>query len=285
MNKAVAKVTAEEKALAEIGGEFDVFDDANELNSAMGQDDLALPFMRIIQSNSPEVIEGDAKYIEAAKAGMFVSKVDRSVFDGKKGIELISCAHDRRFVEWKPRGDGGGRIRDFPADHPIQQEIEWRETDGGGTKPFIPNGNLLVETSYHYVLFRPLESDEPWNFAIIPCSGTMLKKSKAMNSQIAKEKMVDPRDGKLKPLPRWIRKWTARTVLETKDDNRWYNIEFEKGERVSDRDTYQMGLDIAQQFKAMAFAEIIEKEGDDDIAKEAQEGQVIDADLDDVPFE
>ena len=35
----------------------------------MTQDDLALPFLRILGQLSPQVTEGDAKYVEGAKPG------------------------------------------------------------------------------------------------------------------------------------------------------------------------------------------------------------------------
>ena len=36
----------------------------------MTQDDLALPFIRILGQLSPQVTQGDAKYIEGAQSGM-----------------------------------------------------------------------------------------------------------------------------------------------------------------------------------------------------------------------
>ena len=41
----------------------------------MTQDDMALPFVRILGQLSPQVTDGDAKYIEGAKPGMIYNTV------------------------------------------------------------------------------------------------------------------------------------------------------------------------------------------------------------------
>ena len=46
-------------------------DDAKGFDN-MTQDDLALPFVRILGQLSPQVTMGDAKYIESAKPGMTI---------------------------------------------------------------------------------------------------------------------------------------------------------------------------------------------------------------------
>ena len=49
-------------------------DDAKGFDN-MTQDDLALPFVRILGQLSPQVTAGDAKYMEDAKPGMIFNTV------------------------------------------------------------------------------------------------------------------------------------------------------------------------------------------------------------------
>ena len=49
-------------------------DDAKGFDN-MTQEDLALPFVRILGQLSPQVTDGDAKYIEGAKPGMILSLI------------------------------------------------------------------------------------------------------------------------------------------------------------------------------------------------------------------
>ena len=55
----------------------------------MTQDDLALPFVRILGQLSPQVTMGDAKYIESAKPGMIYNTVTSELYDGKKVSRLF----------------------------------------------------------------------------------------------------------------------------------------------------------------------------------------------------
>ena len=50
-------------------------DDAAKGFDNMTQDDLALPFVRILGQLSPQVTDGDAKYIDGAKPGMIYNTV------------------------------------------------------------------------------------------------------------------------------------------------------------------------------------------------------------------
>jgi len=74
----------------------------------MTQEDMALPFVRILGQLSPQVTDGDAKYIDGAKPGMIYNTVTSELFDGKKGIKVIPCYYKKDYPEWSDRGDGPG---------------------------------------------------------------------------------------------------------------------------------------------------------------------------------
>lgn len=286
MNKSVAK--KEGYGDVAIPSEFDldsILDDADALNADMGQGDLAMPFLSIIQSNSPELDEGHAKFHPDAKAGMFVSKVDKALYDGKDGLELVSCGYDRRFVEWRPREIGGGRIADYAPEDPIVRTLEWKEV-AGAQKPMLPNGNLLVETHYHYILYRPFGTHEGWQFGVLPCKGTMTKKSRNMNTALSKEKMVHPKTGEIRKMPRWFRIWRATTVREANDQNSWFNIEFTRERRLGADDSalYLEGKGVAQQAKDLVYEDILQSEGADEVVTPADKAEAIQGEYEDVPF-
>jgi len=69
-------------------------DDAKGFDN-MTQDDLALPFVRILGQLSPQVTDGDAKYIDGAKPGMIYNTVTSELYDGKKGIKVIPCYYKK----------------------------------------------------------------------------------------------------------------------------------------------------------------------------------------------
>ena len=64
-------------------------DDAAKGFENMTQDDMALPFVRILGQLSPQVTDGDAKYIDGAKPGMIYNTVTSELYDGKKVSRLF----------------------------------------------------------------------------------------------------------------------------------------------------------------------------------------------------
>ena len=56
--------------------------DASKGLGNIGQQDLALPFLKILGQLSPEVNERDGKYVKGAKAGMIFNSVTGELYDG-----------------------------------------------------------------------------------------------------------------------------------------------------------------------------------------------------------
>ena len=83
-------------------------DDAAKGLGAIGQEDLALPFLKILGQLSPEVNKRDGKYVEGAEPGMIFNSVSGELYDGVKGIDVIPAFYKLEYIEWKDRGDGPG---------------------------------------------------------------------------------------------------------------------------------------------------------------------------------
>ena len=67
--------------------------DANVGSQNMEQEDLALPFIKVLGQLSPEVNKRDAgKYVQGAEPGMILNSVTKELFDGAKGIEVLPCS-------------------------------------------------------------------------------------------------------------------------------------------------------------------------------------------------
>ena len=82
--------------------------DASKGLGNISQQDLALPFLKILGQLSPEVNERDGKYVKGAKAGMIFNSVTGELYDGVKGIDVIPCFYKLEYIEWKDRGEGLG---------------------------------------------------------------------------------------------------------------------------------------------------------------------------------
>ena len=69
--------TKKEGALAT----FDMEADANKGAQNMSQEDLALPFLKILGQLSPEVNKRDGKYVEGAEPGKIINTVTNHLYD------------------------------------------------------------------------------------------------------------------------------------------------------------------------------------------------------------
>jgi len=72
--------------------------DANQGAQNISQEDLALPFLKVLGQLSPEVNKRDAKYVEGAEPGKIINTVTNELFDE---IKIIPCHYKRQYIEWQ----------------------------------------------------------------------------------------------------------------------------------------------------------------------------------------
>ena len=90
MNKE-ANITKRENAGALSSNIFEA--DAGAGSQNIAQDDLALPFLKVLGQLSPEINKQNAKFINGAEPGMIVNSVTKELYDGKKGIDVIPVSY------------------------------------------------------------------------------------------------------------------------------------------------------------------------------------------------
>ena len=115
--------------------------DADKGSQNMTQEDLALPFLKVLGQLSPEVNKRDGKYVEGAEPGMILNTVTNEVFDGTKGIDVLPVFYERKYVEWQDRGEGNGAP---VAIHDASSDIMSQTTRDKSFKDRLPNGNYLI---------------------------------------------------------------------------------------------------------------------------------------------
>ena len=77
--------------------------DAGKGLENVGQEDLALPFIKILSGLDPVLDD-----LEEARKGDIYNTVTNQIYKGKEGIKVVPCTYQRRFIEWAPRGSGTG---------------------------------------------------------------------------------------------------------------------------------------------------------------------------------
>ena len=210
--------------------------DADKGSQNMTQEDLALPFLKVLGQLSPEVNKRDGKYVEGAEPGMILNTVTNEVFDGAKGIDVLPVFYERKYVEWQDRGEGKGAP---VAIHDASSDIMSQTTRDKSFKDRLPNGNYLENTANHYVVVL---GDSPQT-ALISMKATQLKISRKWNSIMMGIKLQG-KNGLFTP-PTYSHIYNLKTVQLSNDKGTWFGWEVSKVGPVSDQGVYQIAKSFA----------------------------------------
>lgn len=179
------------------------------LEEATG-DDYAIPFIKLLQSGSPEVGK-----LANAEAGDFLNTASNELWSGSDGVRFVPCYYQRRYIEWTPRDQGGGFVAIHTPDSPQIGKVTRR-----GSKDVLPNGNELQNTAQFIGL---VEGENGWSPAAITFKSTQLKKARKWLTTIRSQSM-DGASGPFVPPP-FAFIYTLRSTAEGNDKGRWFGFE------------------------------------------------------------
>ena len=227
--------------------------DANAGSQNITQEDLALPFLKVLGQLSPEVNKQNAKFINGAEPGMIVNSVTKDLYDGSKGINVIPVHYERQYVEWQDRGASstGAPI----AIHSADSDIVSTTTRDKSWKDRLPNGNYLENTANHFVVVL---GDNPQT-ALISMKATQLKISRKWNSIMMGIKMPG-KNGLFTP-PTYSHIYNLKTVQMSNDKGTWFGWEVSKVGPVTDKNVYGVAKGFAER---LGKGEVQVKHGNED---------------------
>jgi hypothetical protein len=215
---------------------FDMEADAQQGTQNISQDDLALPFLKILGQLSPEVNKRDGKYVEGAEPGKIINTVTNELFDS---LNVIPVFYKRQYVEWQDRGTSTGAP---VAIHSADSNIVSQTTRGKDYKDRLPNGNYLENTANHFVLTLG-KSPENVEHALISMKSTQLKVSRKWNSMMMGIKMQG-KNGLFTP-PTYSHIYKLSTVQMSNDKGTWFGWDVSKAGPVENRGIYDMAKTFA----------------------------------------
>ena len=204
-------------------------DDAAKGLGTIGQEDLALPFLKILGQLSPEVNKRDGKYVEGAEPGMIFNSVSGELYDGVKGINVIPCFYKLEYIEWKDRGEGLGAP---VAIYDSSSDIMSKTTPDANYKDRLPNGNYIEKTASHFVI---VAGDSP-STALISMKSTQLKISRKWNSMMSGIKMKGA-NGMFTPAS-FSHIYKLKTTQMSNDKGTWFGWEVSKVGPVTEKGLY-----------------------------------------------
>lgn len=177
-------------------------------------EDIAVPFINILQSNSPQVVDE----LPGATAGKLINSVTGDIYDE---LDFVPSLTDHMFVEWKPRSEGGKG--GFVGTHPLESDVV---KNSRATQEFgefqTDAGNDLVDTYYVYGIAVDKKSGVSFQAAIAYAS-TKVKKYKAWSTKARLQVAVDT-NGRKQQLPLFAFCYTIKTVKEENKHGKFYNF-------------------------------------------------------------
>ena len=205
-------------------------EDAAKGLGKIGQEDLALPFLKILGQLSPEVNKRDGKYVEGAEPGMIFNSVSGDLYDGVKGIDVIPCFYKLEYIEWKDRGEGPGAP---VAIYDSSSDIMSKTKADASYKDRLPNGNYIEKTASHFVI---ITGDSP-STALISMKSTQLKISRKWNSMMSGIKLKG-KNGLYTPAS-FSHIYKLKTTQMSNDKGTWFGWEVSKVGPITDASIYQ----------------------------------------------
>ena len=222
--------------------------DANLGMENVGQEDLALPFLKVDKDT-----------------GEITNSVTGDTYPVEAKVKILPCAYQRRFLEWTPRGVGGSAPVNIYT--PSQERPETKR-DAANMDWVVGGDTYIEENGQHFVLVIDPETGlgSP---ALIAMKRTALKKSRKFNSMVA-SRVMKGKNGAFTP-PRFSHTYFLQSSKESNQKGDWFGWEITLDEVVQDAELYT---------QAKSFAESIMK-GEVEV-KHSAEGA--DSSTEDVPF-
>ena len=219
---------------------LDFVQDAGMGLENIDKDDLALPFLKLLQTSSDETKKKHANYVEGAEPGMFYNTVTKKLYNGEKGIEVIPCFYKLTFPEWAPFERKEGR----PVSPDRGPEVLAKTKKDSSGKDVLDNGNQIIKTANHFVI---ISGDKPEK-ALMAMKSTQLKVSRGWNSLMQDQFESDPKTNKNVPAPMFSRIYKLNSV-ENSGSFTWHGYRVSLLRKVDNASIYQMAREFHNSLK------------------------------------
>ncbi len=268
MNKAKKAASEKASSLVATGGVSDgqtqlpdTLPDLSEFSGAGQVNDvkfLAIPFLSLIGIQSSYTLEGTDKYIDGARPGMFVESLNRFLWDAKPGVTVVPvlCKVVVSKIDGsKPKSRS--RIGKYGQ---VEGEAIKAECRQDGFKFYNEDGDYYEDELEYYVLI--LDGKDIYQ-ACVSMHGTRIKKAKNWNSLIAQKKIDGGR-----PAPIFAAKYQLTSVLEQKDDVKWYNYDIADAGLITDPVLLRTAIAFHKVVAAGDYENLEDEEGDSAAGKD-----------------
>lgn len=209
-----------EEAKEPKGGALAVIDYGEDAGAGMenvGAEEFRIPLLRILQGNSPQCDPTTPdRNVPGAKPGLILNTATGLMFP--RAI-LVPVYRDHNYVEYIPRGAGGGFVGIHQPDEPLIESM--RATQGRFGKLKRVNKDIAaetetVETYYLFGLVIPCDADwKPIDGAVeqdvVPFTSTQIAKYQSFMARYMSIEYPNAEGKKVRP-PLWAHQWHLGTT-------------------------------------------------------------------------
>lgn len=198
----------------------DLLADAGSGLEEVGAEDIAVPYISILQGQSKLLKDPDFD----GRQGQFVHTITRECFDGQKGIDVIPCHFRRFWREITKDAQNPKFIAEHPANWPLARDATF---DSELRRHVCHDGTHANQVMRFYVLLvSPVTKPQP---ACLTFKGSQIKVAKSWNSMLSVQTWKLPvtgPDGKTEErevqAPTFASLWNLSTTAQSNDDGDWY---------------------------------------------------------------
>ncbi len=176
-------------------------------------EDFAIPFIRVLQPMSPQVQKQNGSYVEGASAGDLYNTVTGEAYDGEKGITIVPCAYNKKYIEWIPREKGGGLVN---ANHDISI-LSKCTRDPETRRYYTPEGNEIVETAQFFILVVKEGSSQQ---AVLAFTSTQLGVARKWLTMLRMARVQNSK-GESVEAPMFAYSYKLTTTTQSNDKGSW----------------------------------------------------------------
>lgn len=256
---------------------YDFGDDAGVGMEDVKKSEFIVPFLSVLQSNSPEVDEQDG--MPGAAPGMLINKGTKVLYDiAKKGpLTIIPVRRDHNFPEFTPRDAGGGFHGLKAPNDPEVLGLKKEQGDYGKLK--TERNTELTETFYLYCILVDYDGME--SRIVLGFASTQIKKYQQFMGRTMDIQYPGPNDTKVNP-PIWAHRWKLGVAKEQNKKGKFFGWTLTlDGERPHDA---LIKRHERLYLEAKSFNEML-KTGEAKAAAPDQKGGAGNADVDEeIPF-
>lgn len=181
---------------------------SNRGSEDVGQEDLIIPRLEVIQALSPAVKEGDSGYIPEARPGMLMNSVSKQLYG--KEVMVVPIVFIKQWLVWRKRKDKEGKPIEggFFGAFNSPDEANRRMDEEGGDANHIE----VIDTPQHLCLLLNFSSNKVEE-VMVSMPRTKSKISRQWNSMI-----------RMAGGDRFSRAYRVTSALEKKPQGDYYNF-------------------------------------------------------------